>query len=59
MTVQDMINELQEIEDKSIPVYLETEDFCTYYKPTSIQERRRFVEICTCFETMDISEIVK
>lgn len=54
MTVQDMINKLQEIEDKSMPVYLETEDFCTYYKPTSIQERRHFVEICTCFETINV-----
>lgn len=54
MTVQDMINKLQEIEDKSMPVYLETENVRTCYKPTSIQERRYFVEICTCFETINI-----
>lgn len=50
MTVQQIIDELQKIPDKSMPVLIETEDARDNFSVTSIQERKYFVEVCTCFE---------
>lgn len=50
MTVQQIIDELQKISNKPMPVFIETENIKDYVSAASIQERRHFVEICTCFE---------
>ena len=50
LTVQEVIDALQQIQDKSMPIVMETVDFDVQYAITSVQERRRFVELCTCFE---------
>lgn len=50
ITVQQAIEELQKIENKSLPLYLETELVSKFYVASSIVERKNFVEICTNFE---------
>ena len=48
MTVQQLIDELQKVEDKSMPVCIdgETEDWLV----TSVAEMKYFVEIFTCYQ---------
>ena len=54
MTVQQLINELEKIKDKTMPVCIDNDT--TDYLVTSITEMKYVVTISTCYE--DYKEVV-
>lgn len=56
LTVKELIQQLEEVEDKSMPVVLNIEDGMECYMATAAVERYYVVELCHSFEKFSLSK---